>query len=100
MSSDELLARKLENQLSIARDVGGGVGLPSIDRIPHPSKWGAYNGYKVAYEKNMNLKKSYQIWYENTVPDEPQPKIKSLYPVVKKFSERMAEEYAKIYGKG
>jgi len=98
MSSHDFIAKKLDYQISTALSVKGrSYGVPL--KMPHPSVWHDFNGYKVAYEKNIVLKKVEQSWFKNPVPDVPKPVVKSLYNVVVKYDKNMAEEYAKIYGR-
>jgi len=98
MSSHDLLARKLDYQISTSLKIGKRAAGMSIT-IPHPSGWQHINGYKAAYEENVNLEKVNQKWFSEPIPDVPAPEIKSLYKVVNKHSVRIADEYAKIYGR-
>lgn len=100
MSSHELVAKKLDFQLETADKVSGADMLPGTKNMPHPSSWHGFNGYKVGYEAGLGLNKVSQQWFPMQVPNEPKPEIKSLYDVVSKYNKPMAEEYAKIYGKG
>jgi glycosyltransferase involved in cell wall biosynthesis len=98
MSSHDLLARKLDYQINTSLKIKKrAVGMPN--HVPHPNVWNHFNGYKVAYERNITLEKVKQIWFKDLVPESPKPEIKSLYAIVKKYDLAVAEEYAKIYGR-
>jgi len=100
VASHELIGDKIDYQLATAMAVGNrAVGVPSPLSVPAPRRWGGLNGYKAAYELNIRFEKVSQLWYEDLVPNEPQPKIKSLYNVIAKYSKPLAEKYAKIYGR-
>jgi hypothetical protein len=98
LSSHDLLARKLEYHINTAKVIGHRAhGVPQV--IPHPKNWAKLNGYKACDERSLILKKVEQCWYKNVVPDVPKPTFESLYNVVAKYNIKMAEEYAKIYGR-
>lgn len=98
MSSHELLARKLDYQISTALKVKDrSFGVPI--KIPLPRRWCDYNGYKIAHELGAQLVKVKQVWFKDPIPDNPKPQIKSLYDVILKYDMARAEEYAVIYGR-
>jgi len=100
MSSDELLSEKLDYQLRYSTLAKETVTMPRSEHMPHPSEWWRYNGYKVGHEQSLKLNQACQIWFDRPVPCSSQPEIRSMYNVVKKYNKPMAEEYAKLYGKG
>jgi glycosyltransferase involved in cell wall biosynthesis len=98
MASHEFIANKLDYQISTAMKIKSrAIGIPA--GIPTPRAWNRFNGYKVAYELGLDLKKVESIWYENDIPDVDKPKVESLYNVIAKYNKNRADEYAKIYGR-
>jgi glycosyltransferase involved in cell wall biosynthesis len=98
MSSHELLERKFQYQIETSIKIKNrATGVPQ--KIPHPSSWKSVNGLKVADERNIQFEKVKQIWYKEQIPDVPKPEIRSLYNIILKYDSRIAEEYAKIYGR-
>jgi glycosyltransferase involved in cell wall biosynthesis len=98
MSSHELIARKLKYQIDTVNLIKNrAVGIPN--RIPHPSIWKNINGFKVADERDIKLKKVEQLWFAEQIPEAPTPSVDSLYKVILEYDPYIAEEYAKIYGR-
>ncbi len=98
MSSHDLLSMKFDYQIKTSLDIGSrAAGMPSY--VPSPITWKYINGYKIAHEKGIQLKKVDTKWFNCPIPDEPKPEIQSLYDIINKYSKQVAEEYAKIYGR-
>jgi len=98
MFSHKCLMEKLDYQISTSMQINNrAVGMPS--RIPNPKNWHHFNGYKIADEQTCILEKVLQVWYKDAVPNEPRPEIKSLYSVVAKYDQAIADRYATIYGR-
>jgi glycosyltransferase involved in cell wall biosynthesis len=98
MSSDNLLTKKLDYQMTIADKIGGGNGLPTTKKMPHPAHWYKYNGYKIGHEITLKLTKIYDKWFD--IPNDiVEPKVKSLYHIIRKHNEIRANEYKELYDK-
>lgn len=98
MSSDELLERKLDYQLSTANAIGNrALGVPTS--MPHPSRWNRFNGYKIAHEIDIELRPAKQIWFFEQIPKEPKPAIKPLTHIIEKYDSRRAFDYENLYKK-
>lgn len=98
MSSDELLERKFKYQLDTVNSIGVRAhGVPN--RIPSPVTWNRFNGYKVAHEFDIELRKAKPQWFFDPVPDVSKPKIKSLAPIIEKYDARRAKEYELFFKK-
>jgi hypothetical protein len=92
MCSHELIESKLEYQILTSRKIGNrALGVPK--KIPHPSTWNSLNGFKVAYEKDIKFKKIDPVWVDFSVPDVPQPEVKSLFSVLDRYDSNVAKLY-------
>jgi glycosyltransferase involved in cell wall biosynthesis len=94
MSSDELLEDKFRYQIEISR-TNKAHGIPK--KIPYPTNWPKINGYKIGYEFNIKLEKVFQSWYKDDVKYDPEPTIKSLFPLLLEYDKNRALAYKKIY---
>jgi glycosyltransferase involved in cell wall biosynthesis len=96
MSSHELIESKLKRYIELKKALPDKVNMPV--GIPVPKNWAGLNTFKIGYEKNIILKRMHQGWIEENIPDEPMPKIKSLYSFLLQYDRDIAEEYRNFYG--
>lgn len=98
MASHELLLRKLKYTLDISKAIGSKAhGVPI--KIPSPSLWHKFNGYKAAYELDAKLVKVEQRWFQEQVLDVPKPEFIPLTSLLQEYDAKIAATYDELFKK-
>lgn len=75
------------------------LGMPDSEKMPSPSRWLIFNGYKGFHEFDIVLKPAPDLWFDDKYTVGPRPEIESFYDTILEYNKKVASEYRELFDK-